>query len=190
MRSDGTDVRLVEAIVKYGGTFAHWSPTGARLVFGGTKSSGAKAIFIVRLDGTQARRVTPWKLHAGSSDWSPDGRWILFESHAGSASRPDNLFLVHPNGNDLHQITTSPAHVHQWGSYSFSPDGTMITVAHNVAEGENSDVWVLNIDGSSLRNVTNSAIFDSAPDWGPRRILGDRARRMRPEFASGGRPKP
>jgi Tol biopolymer transport system component len=167
MRSDGSDVRQVEGTVKYGGTFAHWSPDGTRLVFGGIERSGAMAIFTIRLDGTRARRVTPWKLHAGSSDWSSHGRWILFESHGGQ-DRPDNLFLVHPNGEGLHQITTSPAHVHQWGSFSFSPDGTKITVAYNTAEGESPDVWVLNVDGSGLRNVTNSAIFDSAPDWGPR----------------------
>ncbi len=78
------------------------------------------------------------------------------------------MYLIHPNGTGLHRITTSPQHVHQWGAFSFSPDGTMITVAHNLGEGKNADIYVMNLDGSGLRDVTNSAIFDSAPDWGPR----------------------
>jgi TolB protein len=167
MRSDGSHVRPVQGTVSYGGGVAQWSPDGTRFVFSGTKSSGATATYTIPLDGTHARRLTPWKLHAASGDWSRDGRWILFESHVGQ-DRQDNLYLVHPNGTDLHKITTSPAHVHQWGSFSFSPDGTMITVAHNVSGDQNPDVWVMNLDGSGLRNVTDSAIFDSAPDWGPR----------------------
>jgi TolB protein len=167
MRSDGTHVRQVLGTARYGGGFAQWSPDGTSLVFSGTKSTGAKATFTIRLDGTHARRLTPWKLHAGSGDWSPDGRWILLQSHL-EQDRQDNLYLVHPNGSDLHKITRSSAHVHQWGSFSFSPDGTMITVAHNVSGDQNPDVLVMNLDGSGLRNVTDSAIFDSAPDWGPR----------------------
>lgn len=167
MRSDGTHVRQVQGTARYGGGFAQWSPDGTRLVFSGVKDTGGMAVFTIRLKGTHARRLTPWKLHAGGGDWSSNGRWILLESHGGQ-DRQDNLYLVHPNGTDLHKITSSPAHVHQWGSYSFSPDGTMITVAHNVSGDQNPDVWVMNLDGSGLRNVTDSAIFDSAPDWGPR----------------------
>lgn len=168
MRADGTHVRQVTPS-KYGGEFSQWSPDGTRLVFtGGEAGTNKMAVFTIRLDGTHARRLTPWKLHAGGGpDWSPDGRWIVLESHQ-EQDRQDNLYLVHPNGTDLHQITRSSEHVHQWGSYSFSPDGTMITVSHNLGEGLNPDIWVLNLDGSGLRDVTNSVIFESAPDWGPR----------------------
>ncbi len=168
MRADGTHVRQVTPS-KYGGQFSQWSPDGTRLVFGGGPSRSKQAIFTIRLDGTHARRLTPWKLHAGDGpDWSPDGRWIVLESHQ-EQDRQDNLYLVHPTGTDLHQITRSSEHVHQWGSYSFSPDGTMITVSHNLGPGTNPDIVVLNLDGSGLRDVTNSAaIFESAPDWGPR----------------------
>jgi Tol biopolymer transport system component len=163
MRADGTHVR--EMTDRW--TAGQWSPNGKRMAVGRSTDRGT-AVFTIALDGSHARRVTPWKLHAGGGDWSPDGRWILVESH-NEQDRQDNLYLVHPNGTDLHQITTSPAHVHQWGSYSFSPDGTMITVSHNLGLGTNPDIWVMNLDGSGLRDVTNSAIFDSAPDWGSRR---------------------
>lgn len=167
MRSDGTHVHQVPGTAKYGAQSAQWSPDGTRLVFDGATDRGA-AVFTIRSDGTDLRRLSPWRLNAGDGpDWSPDGRWIVLESHDGQ-DRQDNLYLVHPNGNDLHRITSSPAHVHQWGSYSFSPDGTMITVSHNLGGlGENPDIYVMNLDGSGLRDVTNSAIFDSAPDWGP-----------------------
>jgi TolB protein len=169
MRADGTHARQVTPS-NYGGQAPQWSPDGSRLVFQGIKPGTNKGgVFTIHVDGTRLRRVTPSKLHAGGEpDWSPDGRWILFESHDGQ-ERQDNLYLVHPNGTDLHQVTTSPEHVHQWGSYSFSPDGTMITVSHNLGVGTDPDIVTLNLDGSGLRDVTNSvAIFESTPDWGPR----------------------
>jgi Tol biopolymer transport system component len=90
-------------------------------------------------------------------------------AHSGQ-DRTNNLYLVHPEGTDLHRITHTFNGFHQWGSCSFSPDGTMITVAHNLQERtpSTSDVWVLTLDGTGLRDVTRSTMFDSAPDWGPR----------------------
>jgi Tol biopolymer transport system component len=167
MRADGTHVRQITE--RGGGPM--WSPDGTRLAFSRTTPTGGLAIFTVRLDGTHLRRITPWSLRAGQQpDWSPDGQWILFESHQGDQDVVDNVFLVHPDGTGLHRITTSPLHIHQWGSSSFSPDGKMITVAHSPGVGAagNADVWVMNLDGSGLRNVTRSVIFDSAPDWGSR----------------------
>jgi TolB protein len=168
MRANGTHVRQVPGTAKLGAQFAQWSPDGSRLVFDGEKQGRGSAIFTIRLDGTKLRRLTPWKLQAGDGpDWSPDGRWILLESHAGGRAE-DNLFLVHPDGTGLHRITSSSAHVHQWGSYSFSPNGRKITVSHNLGAGTNPDIYVLNVDGSGLRRVRKTAIWDSAPDWGPR----------------------
>jgi Tol biopolymer transport system component len=168
MRADGTHERQVAGTAALGGSAARFSPDGKSLVFNGGDDRGA-AVFTIRLDGTHLRRLSPWKLHAGGGpDWSPDGRWIVLESHQ-EQDRQDNLYLVHPNGDDLHKITTSPAHVHQWGSFSFSPDGTMITVSHNLGTGTNPDIYFMNLDGSGLRDVTTTpGIFESSPDWGPR----------------------
>ncbi len=164
MRADGSHVRqLIEKGVQPG-----WSPDGKSLVFERHQSGGRLAVFTARLDGTNEQRVSPWRLHAGDHpDWSPDGRWIVFHSNE-ERDGQRNVYLVHPNGNGFHRITNTFTHgSSNWLSYSFSPDGTMITVGHNLA-GQNADVWVMNLDGSGLRDVTNSLIWDSAPDWGPR----------------------
>jgi WD40-like Beta Propeller Repeat len=38
----------------------------------------------------------------------------------------DNPWLVHPDGTDLHRLTTNPHHKFEQASSSFSPDGTVI----------------------------------------------------------------
>jgi hypothetical protein len=71
------------------------------------------AIVTVRRDGTKHRRLTPWRLDAGFPDWSPNGRWITFKSQI-EGRRQTNVWLVHPNGTDLHRITHTFGGTYTW----------------------------------------------------------------------------
>jgi Tol biopolymer transport system component len=57
-----------------------------RIAFTRVNNSREAAVFIVNLNGTGLRRLTPWKLDAASPDWSPNGRTILFAT-TGPAAR-------------------------------------------------------------------------------------------------------
>jgi TolB protein len=169
MRADGTHVRK---LTDPGGHFSDlnpsWSPDGTRIVFNRySVRRDADAVLIMRADGTHERRITRWGMScANNPDWSPDGQWILFNC---TRSVRDNLWLVHPNGTGLHRLTRNPNGKFDWASSSFSPDGTMIVTARlpGVGAAGNADVYVMNADGTGLQNVTNSDLWDSAPDWGP-----------------------
>ncbi len=173
MRANGTHVRrITKSPPRYMDVSVMWSPDGTRLVFVRSdegRDPSRDAVFTVHVDGTHLHQLTPWRLDAGDSpDWSPDGRWILFRSHTGGG-HPSNVYLVHPNGSGLHRITSASGGDFTWLSSSFSPDGTRITVGRYPAAGPagNADVYVMNVDGSGLEDVTNSVKWDSAPDWGP-----------------------
>ena len=148
-----------------------WAPDGNRIAFQRFDNQRGKgAVFTVRLDGTALRRITPWHLDAAQPDYSPNGSWILFRTQYGSDSR-GNIWLVHPNGEGRHAITHTPAGSGKWQSASFSPNGKKITAAKapGVGAAGNADVYIMNIDGSGRRDVTNTRRWDSAPDWGPTR---------------------
>jgi TolB protein len=175
MRADGTHVRQVtnpsSAYEDYG---PQWSPDGTRIAFKRITGNrcdcdhaGLAALFTVRLDGTDLRRLTPWRLDGGDEpDYSPDGRWILFLSHQ-CLCRPTNLWEVHPNGRGLHSITENPAGTYLWLSSSFSPDGKMIVSARKPFPEGDADINVMNNDGSGLEMAAQRRAYDSSPDWGP-----------------------
>jgi TolB protein len=148
-----------------------FAPSGARIAFERTDlETYHHAIFTVGLDGTDELQVTPWSLDASQPDFSPDGAWILFRSNETSATE-GNVWLVHPDGTSAHAITDSVAEQAKWVSGSFSPDGLYITNGRApIVNGEqqNADVYVMGLDGSELRNLTDDADFwDSSPEWGP-----------------------
>jgi Tol biopolymer transport system component len=147
-----------------------WSPDGRKLVFYRADFvANADAVFTVNADGRGEHQVTPWQLNGGNSpDWSPNGQWLLFTGAPGDGSQ--NLYKIHPDGTGLTMVTHEPADGHHYLSSSFSPDGTKITTARTPGTGAEgaADVFVLNADGSSIRPVTNTRLWESGADWGPR----------------------
>lgn len=146
-----------------------FAPDGARLLFVRqnsplTKPAHAHAVFVARSDGAGQRRITPWTLDAGDDpDWSPNGRLILFHSHEGGGPQ-GQLYVIRPDGTGMRQLTHFKAGTFV-GSASFSPDGKWIAFAKS-GRGGAADVFVMRADGSGIRPVSQTALWDSAPDWG------------------------
>lgn len=149
-----------------------WSPSGKRLVFARFNFRRDKsAVFTVRLDGSRLQRVTPWRMDAGGSlDWSPNGRWILFQNYSTGIDRPSTVWLMHPNGENKHRITTTAGGTVTWAAGSFSPDGQRITITRAAWSGsaEEGEIYVLSKQGDILLNVTESPLEDYDADWGSR----------------------
>jgi TolB protein len=145
-------------------TDPEFSPDGSHVDFvrgAGDKNSG---VFVATSQGGNVHQISPTKLDAGDgAAWSPNGKWIIFRSHVddGGASQ---IYHVHPNGTGLKQLTHFKAGAIVTSS-QFSPDGKWIVFGTN-GVGGNADVFVMRADGSGMRPVTRTKLWDSAPDWG------------------------
>ncbi len=147
-----------------------FSPDGKQIVFERINSCRSKpvnkrAVFVIGVDGTNLRRLTPWGENDGDNpDWSPDGKWILYHSHVDDSAPQSQFFLIHPDGTGRKQITHFAKGTHI-ASASFSPDGKSIVIGKG-PEGGNIDLYTMRLDGSHVRRITRSPLWQSAPDWG------------------------
>jgi TolB protein len=148
------------------------SPDGTRIAFQRHNSplaepAGGIAVFVMRINGTHLRRITPWSLRAGDHpDWSPDGRWILVRSNEDGGFLNSQLYVVHPDGSGLRQITHVSADT-MLLSASFSPNGARIVFSQTGRSGQ-PDIFTMRVDGSDVHQVTRTPLWESAPDWGSR----------------------
>jgi TolB protein len=172
MNADGTDPQQITFPgERYEDFSPQWSSDGTKLVFTRfDRQRGKDAVVTVWLEGTHEQRLTPWIMNAGDGpDWSPDDRWILFRAHLDQCHPQTNIWMIHPNGTGLRQITDSVGCTTGWISSSFSPDGKKIVTSTvpGVGKAGQADVVVLSLEGAVLRNVTKSVDWESFADWGP-----------------------
>ena len=145
-----------------------WSPDGMRISFSSNRT-GTNELYIMNADGSNTHQVTSGgnQREGGRNDWSPDGEWIAF--YAGVLGNK-NIFMVptscadqpQPCGPDqIRQVT----HGGNNKAPSFSPDGEWIAFASE--EGGNNDIWIMRLDGTALRQLTNNPYAEWQPRWGP-----------------------
>jgi len=176
--SDGRGLRRITSNPGGHDSPSDYSPDGRRIVFTRFDPSrpdrSNEALFVVNVDGTGLRQITPWGLgndEAGGS-WSPDGDWIVFTGPDNPRdSRAIALYKVHPDGSALAKIPViiGGVKVQVFGGASWSPDGSRIAFALSTGGPPGSSVegiFVANADGSDVQQVTNAPIFDAHPDWG------------------------
>ena len=141
-----------------------YSPDGTQVAFfrskTGTTPDGAGAIFVVNTDGTGLRRIIPWGWAFLFVSWSPDGQWIAFQKPYGQ------LYLVHPDGTDLHQVPLALPAGMGASDPTWSPDAQwLLFTAQN---GEMSSLWAAHPDGSALQQITEpSNAQQTQSSWRP-----------------------
>ena len=138
-----------------------WSPDGRRIAF--LRGPGFRGqLYVVNADGSGLRNL----MHVASPAffysqlvWSPDGRTIYF-----------GRYLISTDGSGARKLPYIPL-IAVW-----SPDGRQIAFVGNKLRNRppgggprkaNSDIYVMNADGSGTRRLTHNAGYDGEPAWSP-----------------------
>jgi WD40-like Beta Propeller Repeat len=133
--ADGTGAKVVSPAVE-GLDRVDWSPDGSRLVYL-SRDLGRGRINVVNADGTDQRTLDVGG-PANQVSWlAPDGAYILFRrEHLLDADSAPAIFLVRPDGSDLHAITKRPALDNDdFQDISASPDGTTVMYRESALKG-------------------------------------------------------
>lgn len=129
------------------------SPDGDWVAFRSERSSSSE-IWVARVDGSQARKLTAYDGPVtGSPRWSPDGKWIAYDSRVNGNG---DIFVVSADGKSIRQITREASNemVPTW-----SRDGKTIYYASD--RGALLQIWSVEAfrEGASARQVTLAGGF-------------------------------
>jgi TolB protein len=183
MNVDGSDQQFLVR-----GSSATWSPDGRRIAFHASASGrglpikrdpGAATadsdIFV--LDGGDGLRShrTPWNATASPAaidddpDWSPDGKRIVFTSHAvtddaTNSATAEIYALDVPNRNGAGQPVRLTNNAEEERAPSWSPDGKRLVFCCRRG-GPDFEICVMNADGTASRPLTDNSVPDLTPTW-------------------------
>ncbi|MBB6048432.1 TolB family protein [Armatimonas rosea] len=154
------------------------SPDGRKLVYTRTAASFDMDIYVCNIDGTGERQLTSGgTLSETKPCWSPDGRKILY-SQSNLSSVFTKLMIMEADGSGKHAITEDSFTVHDrinFSSGKWSPDGSKIVAIGYTTIGTMASyqIYTLNADGTSPRQLTTEALLHANPCWSPdgRKIL-------------------
>jgi dipeptidyl aminopeptidase/acylaminoacyl peptidase len=153
-------------------------------------------VWLLSLDGGEARRVTNLKNGVGSFDWSPDGTRLVLTSRTGpsdlKAPSSDVRHYRHLSYkfNDTGWFDDKRSHVwvvdvqdghasqltfgEDWNDTDpqWSPDGNFIAFVSDRTgkafdEGRNTDVFVIDSAGGPMRKISDHEEADNSPRWSP-----------------------
>ena len=158
-----------------------WSPDGKKIVYCIDVDTVNSDIYLMDADGANKKRLTDFPGDDSHPNWSPDGKKIIFNS---AQNTPDyhipwgqqyvEIFTMNIDGSDKKQISN----LKTVSTYpSFSPDGKYIvfrSVTNEpslnwdlTAADRNSEIFIMNADGSDPKNLSANIAYDGWPTWSP-----------------------
>ena len=140
-----------------------YSPDGQRIVFASARSGG-DGIWICESDGSKPRLLIDCGPYvSGTPRWSPDGRWIAFDSRSkalGTAGNPD-IFIISVDGGQPQRLTADPA---EDVAPSWSRDGRWIYFGSS--RSGSMQIWRVAVAGGPAVQITTQGGFEGfeSPD--------------------------
>ncbi len=106
--------------------------------------------------------------------WSPDGQWIAFVRGIASfgpggleTGRTYGIWVVRPDGSDMHAVTTTKSETVYPMTPAWSPDGR--SIAYVVVDRGRTEVHAIEADGTGDRTVVSFSCPDADTACGPAR---------------------
>lgn len=145
--ADGSMRRLTRSQAR--DTAPQWSPDGSQIAFLSTRSE-PKQIWLIRVDGGEATRITDFAAAVDDFCWSPDGGSLAVVSREGPVVKTDTHDDEEPK-SDVKLITRI--------RYRSDDEGFLDERPRNI--------WIVPLDGNDPRQLTHSDVDDRDPVWSP-----------------------
>lgn len=163
--NDGTNRRVLTPPRQGLQDNPRFSPDGQRIFYRTERrnSGGYLTIYSMNLDGSDDKRVLFGEDTAFVGEFSihPEGKRIVYRRNGdiefGGSGEVVVLDMDGTNRKVLHPSAESPV---------WSPDGRKIAFTSGTSQTRGADIYVINADGTGLKNITNTPDVDETfPSW-------------------------
>ena len=119
-------------------------------------------IYSVDADGTGLTLLHDHAAGAGNPIWAPvNGGKIAF-------CRSPGIYTMNSDGSDVEKLIETPDCTVNRGKPSWSPDGSQLAIRDDDCHaGPDTEICIVNSDGTGLVSVTDNAVEDYSPAWSP-----------------------
>jgi Tol biopolymer transport system component/S1-C subfamily serine protease len=138
-------------------------PSGESLIAFASDRTGNYDVYVMQPDGTNVQNLTQHPAKDGDPSWSPDRRYLAFDSDRGgdadiyildlgSGLTPPRVIPgIQGTGDQIHPV--------------WAKDGQRL--AYVSSEDGDWEIFISLFDGTSKRQLTHNAAWDSFPTWSP-----------------------
>jgi Tol biopolymer transport system component/cytosine/adenosine deaminase-related metal-dependent hydrolase len=116
-------------------------------------------LWVLPSSGGQARRLTSDLYDIAQPEWSPDGRWIAFQSYREGVF---DIWMIRPDGSGTRRLTHGP---YDHREPRFSPDGRRIVLSSDLTGSYG--VHTLDVESGELTALTDTTEEEYEPAWSP-----------------------
>jgi Tol biopolymer transport system component len=165
-----------------------WSPDGKTIAFTSKRGENEFAqIHLLAVDGGEARQLTTHASEVSDLSWTPDGAALYFSAPEAKTAdektrdkAKDDVYAYDENYKNTHlwkvtvatkdevRVTTGDYSV---TSYDLSNDGRKIAFHRAptplLGSGDQSEVWLMNADGSGAVQLTRNTVQESNASLSP-----------------------
>jgi TolB protein len=149
-----------------------WSQDGGKIVYATDAGRRRRlGLYVMNSDGSGKQRLRTSRTRDYSDpSWSPDGAKVAFailrpaETQRGFDS--SIAVIDADDGGNLRRLTRrgGPDELNP----NWSPDGTDIAFERNrLFDVRQSDIWLMNADGSGKRRITATSVYETNPVFSP-----------------------
>jgi TolB protein len=162
MNADGSDPRKLTDFPGHEAVLTNcWSQDGTRILITSDKGGSVNNTYVMNVETSNPKLlISEEDTDIFSPSYSPDGSQLLVETKNPDAKASIGIYRLQGG------IFEAVAETMETGSQpAFSPDGKRIAFKDKV-DG-NSEVFVMNSDGSGRTNLSQNPAADSCPSWSP-----------------------
>lgn len=173
--ADGTGLRKLTSGQATDGQ-PRWSRDGKKIVFY-SQRDGHMQLFLMNADGSDQRKLTDGNDLDYLPDFSPKGDFVVFQSRKEQPGIAHDIYIIRADGTKRTRLTDER---YGYTSPKWSPDGKKLLFERAVVTKKyyrelsreemgqmknSTEIFVMDKDGTNLKNLTNNEVEDSTPQW-------------------------